>query len=152
MKAHRAGSSDDYTGVRGCKLIQSLELFTGKQGLTYREGISAETTGATALCMHTLIIPPHVRGFAHKHEAHETAIYVVAGEAYTWYGDNLENFVVVKAGSFFFIPPGVPHLPANEGDTPCFAVISRTDPNEQESVVMLPELDDAWVERSKQHG
>jgi uncharacterized RmlC-like cupin family protein len=36
----------------------------------------------------------------------------------------------------------VPHLPYNASSTePCVAVISRTDPNEQESVVLLPELD-----------
>ncbi len=40
-----------------------------------------------------------------------------------------------------YIPAGVPHLPANISDAPCSAVIARTDPNEQESVVLLPELD-----------
>ena len=29
----------------------------------------------------------------------------------------------------------------NTGDKPATAVIARTDPNEQESVVLLPELD-----------
>jgi uncharacterized RmlC-like cupin family protein len=32
-------------------------------------------------------------------------------------------------------------LPANLSDKPSSAVIARTDPNEQESVVLLPELD-----------
>jgi uncharacterized RmlC-like cupin family protein len=37
----------------------------------------------------------------------------------------------------------VPHLPYNPSTTENFvAVIARTDPNEQESVVVLPELDD----------
>ena len=40
-----------------------------------------------------------------------------------------------------YIPAGVPHLPANLSDKPASAVITRTDPNEQESVVLLPELD-----------
>jgi len=35
----------------------------------------------------------------------------------------------------------VPHLPGNPSTTePCVAVIARTDPNEQESVVLLPDL------------
>ena len=34
----------------------------------------------------------------------------------------------------FYIPAGVPHLPANLSDKPATAVIARTDPNEQESV------------------
>ena len=40
-----------------------------------------------------------------------------------------------------YIPAGVPHLPANVSDKPCVAVIARTDPNEQESVVLLPDLE-----------
>ena len=40
------------------------------------------------------------------------------------------------------MPPGVPHLPYNLSQTePVTAVIARTDPNDQESVIMLPELD-----------
>ncbi len=35
----------------------------------------------------------------------------------------------------------MPHLPFNPGPGPCTAVIARTDPNEQESVVLLPELE-----------
>ncbi len=57
------------------------------------------------------------------------------------YGDELEHHVVVHAGELFYIPAGVPHLPANLSSTPCTAIIARTDPNEQESVVLLPELD-----------
>jgi uncharacterized RmlC-like cupin family protein len=91
--------------------------------------------------MHLLTIPPGVRAKAHLHEAHETAIYMLSGEAHTWYGDDLEHHVVVHAGELFYIPAGVPHLPANLSSTPCTAIIARTDPNEQESVVLLPELD-----------
>lgn len=54
----------------------------------------------------------------------------------------------VLAGDFLYIPAGVPHLPANQSKTqPCIAVIARTDPNEQESVVLLPELDALAGER-----
>ena len=35
----------------------------------------------------------------------------------------------------------MPHLPFNPGPEPAVAVIARTDPNEQESVVLLPHLD-----------
>ena len=39
-------------------------------------------------------------------------------------------------------PINMPHLPYNLSETEnCVAVIARTDPNEQESVVLLPELD-----------
>ena len=91
--------------------------------------------------MHLLTIPPGKRAKAHMHAAHETAIYVLSGEAHTWYGDRLEHHVVTKSGDMFYIPAGMPHVAANLSDAPCTAVIARTDPNEQESVVLLPELD-----------
>jgi uncharacterized RmlC-like cupin family protein len=40
-----------------------------------------------------------------------------------------------------YIPANTPHLPANTSSEPCVAVLARTDPHEQESVVLLPELD-----------
>lgn len=48
---------------------------------------------------------------------------------------------MIQAGEFLYIPPGVPHLPFNTSDEEAVAVLARTDPNEQESVVLLPELD-----------
>lgn len=115
--------------------------YDGKQGLSYVQGISAETVGARGICMHLLTIPPGARAKAHLHESHETAIYMLSGSADTWYGDRLEHHVVLHAGELMYIPAGVPHLPANRTNSPCMAVIARTDPKEQESVVLLPELD-----------
>ncbi len=86
-------------------------------------------------------IPPGGRAKAHMHAAHETAIYIMAGEAVTYYGDRLQHRVVTRAGDMFYIPAGMPHLPINLGTEPCTAVIARTDANEQESVVLLPELE-----------
>jgi uncharacterized RmlC-like cupin family protein len=124
-----------------CHLVRPDSAYDGKQGLRYFEGISTETVGSSGICMHILAMPPGARAKAHLHEAHETAIYVLSGEVHTWYGNELEEHVVVKAGDLFYIPAGVPHLPANLSDKPSSAVITRTDPNEQESVVLLPHLD-----------
>jgi uncharacterized RmlC-like cupin family protein len=124
-----------------CHLVRPDSTYDGKQGLRYFEGISKEKVGSSGICMHILTMPPGARAKAHLHEAHETAIYVLSGEVHTWYGDNLEHHIVVKAGDLFYIPAGVPHLPANLSDKPSSAVIARTDPNEQESVVLLPHLD-----------
>jgi len=124
-----------------CRVIRPGGSYDGKQGLSYFEGIARETVGSTGICMHLLTIPPGARAKAHLHESHETAIYVLSGEAHTWYGPRLEEHVIVRAGEMFYIPAGVPHLPANLSDAPCSAVIARTDPHEQESVVLLPELD-----------
>jgi uncharacterized RmlC-like cupin family protein len=124
-----------------CQLIRPSGTYDGKQGFSYFEGIAAETVGSKGICMHLLTIPPGGRARAHKHENHETAIYAISGETHTWYGERLENHVVVKEGEMFYIPAGVPHLPANLSDKTATAIIARTDPNEQESVVLMPELE-----------
>lgn len=84
-----------------CAVIRPGESYDGKQGLTYLEGISAERVGSTGICMHLLTIPPGGRANAHLHEAHETAIYVISGEAEMWHGERLAEHLVVKAGEFF---------------------------------------------------
>jgi uncharacterized RmlC-like cupin family protein len=122
-------------------LIKPSETYEGKQGFSYIEGISTETAGSTGICMHLLKIPPGGRAKAHKHESHETAIFALSGESQVWFGERLENHTIVRAGEMFYIPAGVPHLPANLSDHECVAVIARTDPHEQESVVLLPELE-----------
>lgn len=129
------------TAKQNCSVVRARQTYSGKQGLEYFEGIATETVGSTGLCMHVVTIPPGARAKAHLHEAHESAVYVLSGEARTWYGDQLEQFADMKAGDMMYIPAGVPHLPANLSDAPCTAIIARTDPREQESVVLLPELD-----------
>ncbi len=125
-----------------CKLIRATEHYEGKQGLSYFAGISAESAQSKALCMHLLRIPPGGRAKAHLHQNHESAIYVLGGEAEMWWGENLQEHMITRTGDFVYIPAGVPHLPANLSQTePCIAIIARTDPNEQESVVLLPELE-----------
>jgi uncharacterized RmlC-like cupin family protein len=125
-----------------CTIIRPGGSFSGRQGLTYVAGVSAETAGAVAICMHRLTLPPGARGRAHLHEDHESSIYVISGQADFWSGPRLEHHLVVGAGDFLHIPAGVPHLPANTGSEPVEAVIARSDPREQESVVTLPELDE----------
>lgn len=125
-----------------CKMIRPANTYDGKQGFSYFEGLSAQSVGSQGLCMHLLTIPPGGRAKAHLHEHHETAIYVISGKSEMWYGDNLSEYMIVKSGEFLYIPAGMPHLPGNRSQTePCIAVIARTDPNEQESVVLLPEMD-----------
>jgi uncharacterized RmlC-like cupin family protein len=124
-----------------CRLLRPESTYDGKQGFSYFAGIAKETAGSQGICMHLLTVPPGGRAKAHMHESHETAIYVLSGEVHTWFGDELENLIVARAGDLFYIPAGVPHLPANLSNEPASAVIARTDPNEQESVVLLPHLD-----------
>lgn len=129
------------TDAADCALFRPGETYHGKQGFDYAAGISAESAGARGICMHLLTIPPGGRARAHLHESHETAIYMLSGVTEMHYGERLERHMVVKAGDLLYIPAGMPHLPFNPGPEPAVAVIARTDPNEQESVVLLPHLE-----------
>ncbi len=125
-----------------CALVRADSTFAGKQGLTYSHGISAESVGSSAICMHALTIPPGGRAKPHLHESHETAILVLKGSGRMWWGEHLEEVMEFGPGDMIYIPAGVPHLPENPSETEeCQAVLARTDPNEQESVVLRPDLE-----------
>ena len=129
------------TAAKECRLLSPGTTYLGKQALNYVVGVSAETAGASGIHMQLVTIPPGGRAEPHMHEAHETAIYALSGTSHVLHGQSLEHHDVVPPGSFYYIPAGVPHLPYNPSETePVVAVIARTDPNEQESVVLLPHL------------
>jgi uncharacterized RmlC-like cupin family protein len=121
-----------------CVVVPSGGTYSGAQGFDYFEGISAQSAGSRGICMHLLTIPPGAAARPHLHESHETAIYVISGRAEMRYGEGLKERLEVASGEFLYIPAGMPHLPSNpSADEPCTAVLARTDPNEQESVVLL---------------
>ena len=129
------------TAYTGC-VIHAGEEYRGKQGLDYRPGVSAESVGSTGLWVGMVEIPPGGRTVAHFHEAHETGIYLISGDTIDMYsGENLEIHEIARPGDYLFIGPGVPHVAVNRSQTTAMAVIARTDPNEQESVVLRPELE-----------
>ena len=116
---------------------------SSKQGVPIFPGISGKTAGSKGISMLRVVIPPGAAAKAHLHKGYETAVYLVQGEVETRYGPGLSKSVVNRAGDFIFIPADVPHQPRNLSTTdPAIAIVARTDPNEQESVVLLPELDE----------
>ena len=125
-------------------VVRGGELYRGKQGLDYTPGVSAETVGSRALWLGTVTLPPAGgRTKAHIHEQHESAFCMISGEEVEVYtGEELEHRDVAHAGDYFYFPAGVPHVAVNRGERPAVFVGARTDPNEQESVVMRPELDE----------
>ena len=82
-----------------CKVISSsgASTYDGKQGFTYFSGISAESAGSSAICMHLLTIPPGGRAKAHMHRSHETTIYQISGEGGFWHGEPLLPVVGASA-------------------------------------------------------
>lgn len=124
-----------------CRVIKSGNAEEAAQGISYERGLSAQSVGARGICMHLGTIPPGGVASAHKHEGHETVIYVLSGSARMEYGERLEQHVDAGAGDFVYVPAGMPHRPYNLSDSePARFVVARTDPNEEESVVLLPEL------------
>jgi uncharacterized RmlC-like cupin family protein len=133
-----------------CRLVGSGQELAGKQGHLYAPGISAQSAGAERIHLQIVRLPPGNRSNAHKHEGHETAIYILNGESGMWYGERLQHHLIARAGDFLYIPANMPHLPYNLSKTEsCVAVVARTDPNDQESVVLLPELENRpdWLAR-----
>ena len=128
----------DFGGV-----VRAGERYEGRQGPDYTPGVSAESVGSRALWLGSVTLPPAGgRTKAHFHEDHESAFYMISGgevEVYT--GEQLEHREVAHAGDYFYFPAGVPHVAVNRGETPAVFVGARTDPNEQESVVMRPDLE-----------
>ena len=131
------------TGSGEAVLVRNDRTYEGQQGLTYGEGIFTENAGAKHLCLHTLKMPPGARAKAHLHASHETAIYLVAGTVSVFHGAGLQHRTEMAAGDYLYIPADCPHLPVNTGTVDAFGVLARTDPNEQESVVLLPSLEAA---------
>ncbi len=135
MKAHLGETRST------CRLLRAQQPFIGKQGLDYAVGISAETVGATVINLQLVTIAPGAKAKTHMHAGHETAIYALTGVSHVWYGSRLEEHAIVAPGDFFTYRL-VYHISLitilmNQP----VVLVARSDPNDQESVIMLPELD-----------
>ena len=112
--------------------------------------ISKPTVGSERLYSSIVSTAPGDRTRIHHHGDCETSIYILAGAAdYTWGPTGVEQSMAAGAGDFVYIPAGVPHVPVNlSPDTEATALVARTDPNEQESVVLRPDLDEVALDLS----
>jgi uncharacterized RmlC-like cupin family protein len=125
-----------------CAVVRVGAAQEGRYALLHAPGISAESVGAERIHLQLVTIPPQGRSKAHRHDNHETACYVLHGQLGVWYGEELREEFVASAGDFVYIAPGVPHVAFNPSDRePAIGVVARTDPHDQESAVLLPELD-----------
>src|SRR5690349_15840221 len=105
------------TGRRGVVVKAGTEHRV-RQGADYQPGVSAETVGSQAIWLGLMALPPGVRTKAHIHECHETALYMLSGEALElWTGDDLEHCDNVRPGDFIYIPANVLHVAVNRGAT-----------------------------------
>src|ERR1700694_1441080 len=133
---------EEAPGAKFGRVVPAGESYTGKQGPAYTPGVSAETVGSLRLWVGSVVLAAGGRTKAHVHESHESAFYLISGDVVElWTGERLEEKGFAAAGDYLYIPPGVPHVAVNRSSTAAFLVGARTDPHDQESVVMRPELD-----------
>lgn len=123
------------------RVISPGQTYVGKQGFTYGSGASAETVDAKQICMNILPMPVGSRGKVHYHRGIETIAYLLEGECVVYFGEELERRAPVSAGEQIFIPADVPHAPCNESAAPCTWIVVHSSGNDQDGIVLLPELD-----------
>jgi uncharacterized RmlC-like cupin family protein len=123
------------------RVIGPGQTYVGKQGFVYGAGASAETVGASSLCMNILPMPDGKRAKAHFHRGIETISYLLEGACAVYYGEELERRVVLWTGEQIFLPADVPHAPANESGAPCAWIVVHSSGSDQDGIVLLPELD-----------
>ncbi|MGA8259964.1 MAG: cupin domain-containing protein [Arenicellales bacterium] len=123
-------------------VVRAGAKFRSEQGSDYEPGISNETVGSKAVFLGMVTLPADARTQAHKHEHHETALYMLEGdECELWTGEQLQHRDTARAGDFIYIPANVPHVAVNRGERSAVFIASRNDPTAQESVVLYPEMD-----------
>jgi uncharacterized RmlC-like cupin family protein len=125
-----------------CALIRPGDSYRGTQGLLYEEGLTGATAGSRAICMTLATLPPGGRAKTHLHRGIESAAYVIEGEIEMYFGKKLEERLLAKAGEYVYIPPDMPHLVHNPSLGYSRAVVAHTSANDQDGIVLLPELDD----------
>src|SRR5215470_7164231 len=123
------------------RIIAPGRSYIGKQGFRYGAGASAETVGAEGICMNVLPMPAGTRAKVHYHKEIETIAYLLKGECVVYYGNKLEQRVLVHEGEQIFIPPDMPHAPCNESGAPCAWIVVHSSGSDQAGIVLLPDLD-----------
>jgi uncharacterized RmlC-like cupin family protein len=107
-------------------------------GMDRSEAISGRTVGAHHLWMGRTVAPAGKVSGVHHHGESETALYVLRGSAYLFFGEGLRERVEVRAGDFAFVPAWAVHAEGNLADEDAEAIVVRS--GQEAIVVNLPEL------------
>jgi uncharacterized RmlC-like cupin family protein len=126
----------------GVAVVAPGQTYVGRQGFTYGAGASSETVGTKDVCMNVLPMPDGARANVHYHKGIETIAYLLEGECVVYHGENLEHVTPVGQGEQIFVPPDVPHAPYNRSGAPCTWIVVHSSGNDQDGIVMLPDLDE----------
>ena len=122
----------------------SEESYQGKQGPDYMPGVSAETVGSRALWLGSGDAPSSRRAYQgpYPREPRVRLLLDQRRECGSVHGRGARASGRRPRRRLLLLSGGVPHVAVNRGERPAVFVGARTDPNEQESVVMRPELDE----------
>jgi uncharacterized RmlC-like cupin family protein len=91
--------------------------------------------------MKVAVLPDGARARTHLHRGIETAVYLIEGRAEMFYGSRLEHREEVAVDDYVYIPADVPHLVLNRSGSQARALVAHTAADDQEGIVLLPELD-----------
>lgn len=73
------------------------------------------------------------------HEHHETALYVISGDAIElWTGDELQYRDIVQPGDYIVVPANVLHVAVNRSEQPAVFIDSHNEATAQDSVRLRP--------------
>jgi uncharacterized RmlC-like cupin family protein len=145
--------------VHGCSTVTGVTAprcvtvrygtYQDHKGTEYHRGLSAQSAGTEVGCMHRLDLHAGQGEPAHDH-SYETYLYVISGTCVAYWGTHLERRQVLRAGDFFFIPPGVAHLP--RAVTECRIILARSVPDQGQGTRLLPHLDELYLSMVYGHG
>ena len=125
-----------------CRVVAAGGSYEGKQGLTYVAGLTGATAGSRGVCLHVVTLPPGRRAKTHFHRGIETAVFVLEGTVDMLWGERLEERLVARAGEYMYVPADVPHRVMNVSASDVRAVVAHTAADDQDGIVLLPELDE----------
>ncbi|NUS72957.1 MAG: cupin domain-containing protein [Corynebacteriales bacterium] len=121
--------------------VGETRLANSPQEQLLAKAMSHSTNGTQNISAGSILMPPGKIARMHRHNKHEIIVVVFEGLAASLYGENLEP-IVHRPGDFLHIPPGIPHCGINLSlEHRMIGIEMRTDPEFNEDVELLPELD-----------
>lgn len=137
-----AKMSDSNTGVshpteplvegEGVKVVRlGSEEGVMPQDVLGLQAISQETVGSVGLFMARHRVPPGAHSSLHSHTNCETAVYVLRGRGYAYYGEAMDGYVEAGPGDFVYIPADLAHVVGCPADGEPFEyTVARNAPEE----------------------
>lgn len=96
------------------------------QGFQRAHIFSPNLSNTSQLTLEYVVLPTGAESVPHAHIETHTVVYTIQGGVRIYFGDQLENQLVVEPQESVYIPPGVIHHVVNERVEDMIAIVSRT--------------------------